>query len=89
MAQGDRVVETSRARLKSGRAAFDGTGFWRDATVSLSIEDVSNSPPFVVRDVPDQVATEGDAYRLVLTGNFADPDEGDLLRFSASCLPGG
>ncbi|HSN51625.1 MAG TPA: FG-GAP-like repeat-containing protein [Woeseiaceae bacterium] len=68
--------------------AFDGTGFSREATVSIAIEDVVNSPPFVVRDVPDQVATEGDAYRLVLAGNFADPDEDDRLRFGIDGLPG-
>ena len=67
--------------------AFDGTGFSRDATVSISIEDVPNSPPFVVRDVPNQVATEGNEYRLVLAGNFADPDEGDLLRYGIEGLP--
>ena len=68
--------------------AYDGTGFSREATVAISIEDVANSPPFVVSDVPDQVATEGDEYRLLLAGNFADPDEGDLLRFSIEGLPG-
>ena len=67
--------------------AYDGTGFSRDATVSISIEDVPNSPPFVVRDVPNQVATEGNEYRLVLAGNFADPDEGDLLRYGIEGLP--
>src|SRR5210317_2065681 len=46
--------------------AFDGTGFSRDATVTITIEDVPNSPPFVVSDVPDQTAAEGVAYRLEL-----------------------
>lgn len=68
--------------------AFDGTGFSRETTVTIAIEDVLNSRPFVVRDVPDQVATEGDAYRLVLAGNFADPDEDDRLRFGIDGLPG-
>jgi hypothetical protein len=73
--------------------AFDGTGFSRETTVTITIEDVPNSPPFVVSDVPDQAATEGIAYRLELAGNFADPDiddddDGDELRFSIDGLPG-
>ena len=68
--------------------AFDGTGFSREATVRITIEDVPNSPPFVVSDVPNQTATEGVAYRLGLAGNFADPDEDDELRFSIAGLPG-
>ena len=67
--------------------AFDGTGFSREATVAIAIEDVPNSPPFVVRDVPDQVVMEGDELRLLLAANFADPDEDDLLRFSIDGLP--
>jgi len=67
--------------------AFDGTGFSRDTTVTIDIEDVPNSPPFVVSDVPDQAVTEGSDYRLVMAGNFADPDEGDVLRFSIDGLP--
>ncbi|MDH3909345.1 MAG: Ig-like domain-containing protein, partial [Gammaproteobacteria bacterium] len=68
--------------------AFDGTGSSREATVRITVEDVPNSPPFVVSDVPDQTATEGVAYRLALAGNFDDPDEGDELRFSIKGLPG-
>jgi VCBS repeat-containing protein len=68
--------------------AFDGTSFSREATVTITIEDVPNSPPFVVSDVPEQVATEGIEYRLALAGNFADPDEDDELRFSINGLPG-
>ena len=67
--------------------AFDGTGFSREATVTIDIEDVPNSPPFVVSDVPDQSVTEGSELRLVLAANFADPDEGDVLRFSSDGLP--
>jgi hypothetical protein len=68
--------------------AFDGTGFSREATVKITIEDFPNSPPFVVSDVPDQEVMEGFEFRLALAGNFADPDEGDVLQFSASGLPG-
>ena len=67
--------------------AFDGTGFSREATVTIDIEDVPNSPPFVVSDVPDQVVTEGSQFRLVLAANFADPDEGDVLRYRIDGLP--
>jgi hypothetical protein len=67
--------------------AFDGTAFSREATVKITVEDVPNSPPFVVSDVPDQTAAEGVAYRLVLAGNFDDPDEDDELRFSIKGLP--
>jgi hypothetical protein len=68
--------------------AFDGTGFSREAKVDISIEDVPNEPPFVVSDVPEQTATEGVRYSLALAANFSDPDDGDVLRFSASGLPG-
>jgi len=67
--------------------AYDGTGFSREATVTISIEDVPNSPPFVVSDVPDQTVTEGSDFRLVMAANFADPDEGDRLSFSIDGLP--
>ena len=67
---------------------FDGTGYSRDATVKIEIEEVQNSPPFVVSDVPDQVATEGVDFRLNLAPNFSDPDDGDVLRFSIKGLPG-
>ena len=67
--------------------AFDGTGFSREATVRITVEDVPNSPPFVVSDVPEQTAAEGVAYRLALAGNFDDPDEDDELRFSIKGLP--
>ena len=67
--------------------AFDGTGFSRETTVTISIEDVPNSPPFVVSDVPDQAVTEGSDFRLVMAANFADPDEDDRLSFSIDGLP--
>lgn len=73
--------------------ASDGTGLSREATVKITIEDVPNSPPFVVSDVPDQTATEGVAYRLELAANFDDPDiddddDSDELRYSIKGLPG-
>lgn len=67
--------------------ASDGTGLSREATVSISIEDVPNEPPFVVSNVSDQTATEGTSYRLVLAGNFADPDDDDVLSFDIDGLP--
>ena len=67
--------------------AFDGTGFSRETTVTISIEDIPNSPPFVVSDVPDQAVTEGSDFRLVMAANFADPDEDDRLIFSIDGLP--
>lgn len=72
--------------------AFDGTGFSRETAVEITIEDVPNSPPVVVREVPDQVATEGVEFRLLLAANFADPDvddddDGDRLRYSIAGLP--
>ena len=57
--------------------AFDGTAYSREATVEIEIEDVPNSPPFVVSDVSDQVATENVEFRLNLAPNFSDPDDGD------------
>ncbi len=66
---------------------FDGTGYSREATVEIEIDEVPNSPPFVVSDVPDQVAAEGSDFRLNLAPNFSDPDDGDVLRFSIKGLP--
>jgi len=67
--------------------AFDGTRYSREAKVKIKVEEVPNSPPFVVSEVPDQEITEGNPYRLALGGNFADPDDGDVLEFSAKGLP--
>ena len=68
--------------------AFDGTGLSREVPVTITIEDIPNSPPFVVSDVPDQTATEAVEFRLTFTANFADPDEGDILTFGIDGLPG-
>jgi hypothetical protein len=68
--------------------AFDGTRNSRRARVTITIEDTPNSPPVAVGDVPDQNAVEGALFRLELADNFIDPDDGDVLRFSASGLPG-
>lgn len=68
--------------------ASDGTGVSREATVSITIEEIPNAPPFVVSDVPDQSAMEGVEFSLSLAANFADPDEGDILSFSIDGLPG-
>ena len=66
---------------------FDGTTYSREATVEIEIDEVPNSPPFVVSDVSDQVATENVEFRLNLAPNFSDPDDGDVLRFSIKGLP--
>ena len=67
--------------------AFDGTGHSRKTLVTIEIEAVPNSPPFVVGEVADQDAIEGTVYQLDLAGNFDDLDEDDVLRFSARGLP--
>ena len=69
--------------------AFDGTKFSRSARVTISIEDVPNSPPVVIAEVPDQQALAGVSYQLQVAGNFDDPDEGDELSFSVRGLPKG
>ncbi len=67
--------------------AFDGTGFSRSTRVTITIEDVPNSPPVVLADVDDQEAIAGVAFALDLAGNFGDPDPDDVLTFSAKGLP--
>lgn len=67
--------------------AFDGTGESRKTRVTIEIEDVPNSRPTVTGEVEDQEAVSGSAYRLELAGYFSDPDEDDVLRFSARGLP--
>jgi hypothetical protein len=69
--------------------AYDGKRTSRRARVTIEIEDVPNSPPVVVGDVADQKTIADVAYRLELAGNFVDPDDGDLLRFSVKGLPKG
>jgi hypothetical protein len=67
--------------------AFDGTRHSQAATVSIEIVEIPNTPPVVTGEVGEQQAIEGIAYRLELSGYFDDPDEGDLLQFSAQGLP--
>jgi len=69
--------------------AFDGSRHSRRTRVTIEIEEVPNSPPIVVGDVSDQEAVADVAYRLELAGNFVDPDDGDVLRFSVKGLPKG
>jgi hypothetical protein len=67
--------------------AFDGTGYSRDGRVTISVEDVPNSPPIVIAEVPDQQALADVSYQLQVADNFIDPDEGDELSFSVRGLP--
>lgn len=69
--------------------AYDGSRYSRQTRVSIEIEDVPNFPPVVVGQVADQEAIAEVAYRLELAGNFVDPDDGDVLRFSVKGLPKG
>ncbi len=69
--------------------AYDGSRYSRRTRVDIEIKDVPNSPPVVVGDVADQEAIADAAYRLELAGNFSDPDDGDVLRFSVKGLPKG
>ena len=69
--------------------AFDGTRYSREARVTISVEDVPNSPPVVIAEVPDQQALAGVSYQLQVAGNFDDPDEGDELSFTVRGLPKG
>ena len=69
--------------------ANDGSRNSRRTRVTIEIEEVPNSPPVVVGDVSDQEAVADVAYRLELAGNFVDPDDGDVLRFSVKGLPKG
>ncbi len=67
--------------------AFDGTSYSRRTRVSIEIQEAPNQPPYVIGEVPDQQAVVGVEFRLELAGYFADPDEGDELRFIAGGLP--
>lgn len=68
--------------------AFDGTRFSRNASVNIEIVGPGNTPPFSLGSPPAQEAVEGVLFRLTLANYFADLDEGDTLRFSATGLPG-
>jgi hypothetical protein len=67
--------------------AFDGTGYSREASVWIAIEQTPNNPPFTIGRPPDQEVVEGNNFELALVSYFGDTDEGDELRFSASGLP--
>lgn len=48
-----------------------------------------NTPPVVVNPIPDQTATENQAFSYVVPANtFSDPDQGDVLTFSATSSGG-
>jgi len=68
--------------------AFDGTGYSRDATVTIVITAPANTPPFVIGSPGDQEAAATKPFSLALAPYFGDTDEGDILSFSASGLPG-
>jgi hypothetical protein len=67
--------------------AFDGTSYSRRTTVTITVEDVPNTPPMVVDNVEDQEAAVDADYRLELADKFYDPDDGDVLEFKAKGLP--
>jgi hypothetical protein len=67
--------------------AYDDRSRSNRATVNIIVEDIPNTPPSVVNNVPNQEATQGAAFRIELAGFFTDPDDGDILTFSASGLP--
>lgn len=67
--------------------AYDDRRRSKRTTVNIIVEDIPNTPPSVINDVPDQEASEGSAYRIELAPSFTDADDGDTLTFSASGLP--
>ena len=67
--------------------AFDGTRHSRRTRVTIEITGAPNSPPVVVGEVPDQEAIVAAAYQLELAPYFIDPDDGDVLSFTAKGLP--
>jgi hypothetical protein len=56
-------------------------------TVTVTVSG-ANDAPTVASEISDASADEDSAYSLDITSNFADPDTGDGLTYSATGLPG-
>jgi len=67
--------------------AFDGEDVATDLFV-LTVQSPNQSPT-IVQAVQDQVTSEDELFSLDLSANFADPDPGDTLFFSATLEGGG
>ncbi|MDQ8205574.1 putative Ig domain-containing protein, partial [Pelagicoccus sp. SDUM812003] len=67
--------------------ATDQSGATAQETFSLTVEN-TNDGPMVVSEITNQFATEDAEFVLETITNFADPDIGDSLTFSANLADG-
>ncbi|MBW4517516.1 MAG: putative Ig domain-containing protein [Timaviella obliquedivisa GSE-PSE-MK23-08B] len=68
--------------------ASDGNGGTVNSTFTLTVAN-TNDAPTLTEPLPPQAAIEDSPFTLNISGNFADPDNGDTLTFSATALPDG
>ncbi len=65
----------------------DSQGGFSTATVTITVTGINSAP--VSTPIAAQSSIDGGSVTLNVSGNFSDPDAGDLLTFSASSLPPG
>jgi large repetitive protein len=68
--------------------ASDGNGGTANSAFTLTVANTNDAPTVTVPLTP-QTATEDSPFTLDISSNFADPDNGDTLTFSATALPDG
>ncbi|NJR64518.1 MAG: tandem-95 repeat protein [Leptolyngbyaceae cyanobacterium CRU_2_3] len=68
--------------------ASDGSGGTTTDSFDLTVSN-ANDAPVVATPLSDRTATEDSLFTLNISGNFADPDAGDVLTYTASGLPHG
>jgi hypothetical protein len=68
--------------------ASDGNGGTVSSSFALTVSN-TNDAPVVVLPIGDRTAQEDKLFSLDISGNFADPDVGNTLAYSATGLPEG
>ena len=81
---------TSTLSIDSGPAVFDTrTNFGATATITITNDDTTNTPPTVANAIPDQTATAGTAFSYAFPANtFNDTDTGQTLSYAATQADG-
>lgn len=81
-----RADETGRYTVSV--SAIDEAGASATSSLALIIELEGNDPPFVISAINDRSLDEGEAFAILLSDVFEDPD-GDALTYAVDGLPPG